>query len=248
MYRYRPLPVLVRDAETKKPIADAEVHLSYQLSRDSLAPFNSSERTGADGIVHLKAAPYGDFGVLLEANAAGYMADQQTISTELIQKMKPASLFDEGKQRPPEYIIDMYAEPRFTVELIVPVGYRGLIKADVQIQDDLPAAPGQRCYRYEVANGFAAIKAPAVLRRICPQEFRACYSDGTPVSNEMTLLKVGFRWLRCEGKIHYYVVGTQPEYDMLRRSILAEEAASKPRSADPAKNSGRGGRHHRGGD
>ena len=63
LYRYRPVPVLVCDAETKKPIADADVHLSYPLSRDSRAPFNSSERTGPDGVAHLRAVPYGDFGV-----------------------------------------------------------------------------------------------------------------------------------------------------------------------------------------
>jgi hypothetical protein len=248
MYRYRPVPVLVRDAETKEPIADAEVHLSYRLSRDSLAPFDSSQRTGADGIAHLKAAPYGVFGVSLEATAARYIPEQLSVSTEFIQNMKPAPLSKQGEQSPSECVIEMYAEPRFTVELIVPVGYRGLIKADVQIQDDLPAPPKQRCYRYEVADGFVSIKAPAVLRRICPQEFRACYADGTPVDKEMTLLKVGFRSLRCEGKVHYFVVGTQPEYDMQRRSFIAEDTASKPRSAETSSNSSRGGRYHRGGD
>ena len=89
MYRYRPMPVLVRDAETKKPIPDAEVHLSYPLTRDSMAPFDSTERTAADGIARLRAAPYGGFGLRLEASAAGYMTEQQSISNELIQSIKP---------------------------------------------------------------------------------------------------------------------------------------------------------------
>lgn len=246
MYRYRPVPVRVCDAETKKPIAGAEVHLSYPLSRDSLAPFDSTERTDADGIARLRAAPYGDFGVRLEATAAGYMTEQTSISSELIHNIKPPSLFKEPEKHSAECVIAMYAEPRFRVELVVPTGYRGLIKADVQIQEDLPAPPGQRCYRFEVVNGAVTIKAPALLRRVSPPEYRVCYADGTPVSDKMTLLDVGFRWLRCDGNTHYFVVGTQPEYDMLRRSFRAEEAASQPRSTDTSRNGGRGGRHYRG--
>jgi hypothetical protein len=247
MYRYRPVPVLVCDAETKKPITDAEVHLTYPLSRDSLAPYDSTEHTGADGIARLRAAPYGDFGVRLEATAAGYMSEQQSLSTEFIEEIKPPHLFEKAEQRPSQCVIAMYAEPRFSVELIVPTSYRGLIKADVRIQDDLPAPPGQRRYRFEVVNGAVTIKAPALLRRISPPEYRACYPDGTPVNTKMTLLDVGFRWLRCNDNTHYFVVGTQPEYDMLRRSLVAEEEASKPRSTDKS-HGGRGGRHHRGGD
>jgi hypothetical protein len=153
LYRYRPLPVLVRDAETKKPIEGADVHLSYPLSRDSLAPFDSSERTDKDGIAHLRAAPY----------------------------------------------------------------YRGVIKAEVEMQDNVAAPPGQRCFRYEVVDGLVRNKGPAVLRRIYPSDYRARYADGTPLTGEMTLLKTGFRWLRGNGKEQYFFVGTQPEYDMQRR-------------------------------
>jgi hypothetical protein len=241
MYRYRPLPILVRDAETKKPLADAELHLSYPLSRDSMAPFDSSERTGADGIAHLRAAPYGDFGVRLEASAAGYMTEQQTLSTELIQDLKPPHPFEATEHRPPASVVEMYAEPRFTVELVVPASYHGLIKTDIQFDDDLPVPAGQRCFRYEVTDGFVAIKAPGVLRRICPPDFHARYADGTALTNEMSLLKVGFRWLRGEGKEHYFFVGTQPEYDMQRRSTPAD--VMKKLWNDPSSN--KGGRRRR---
>jgi hypothetical protein len=216
LYRYRPVPVLVRDAETKKPIADAEVHLSYPLSRDSLAPFDSSERTEADGIAHLRAAPYGDFGVRVDASAPGYLSEQMNLSTESIQHIEPAHPFEEtGRRRP--VVVEMYHEPRFTVELVVPTGYRGVIKAEVDMQNEDAAPTGQRCFRYEVVDGFVKIKGPGVLRRVYPADYRACYADGTPLSGEMTLLKVGFRWLRGNGNEQYFFVGTQPEYDMQRR-------------------------------
>jgi len=245
MYRYRPLPVLVRDAETKKPIADAEVHLSYPLTRDSLAPFDSSEHTGADGIARLRAAPYGGFGVRLEATAAGYMTGQQTMSSELIQNIKPPYPFEATERRQPVEVVEMYAEPRFTVELVVPVGYRGVIKTEIQLQDDIPFAAGQRCFRYEVTDGFASIKGPGALRRICPPEYHARYADGTPLTDEMSLLKVGFRWLRGEGNEHSFFVGTQPEYDMQHRSTVD---VIKMIRRDDGSNTGGRGRRHRGGD
>lgn len=219
LYRYRPVAMLVRDAETKEPIAGAEVHLSYPLTRDSLAPFNSSERSGKDGIAHLRAAPFGDFGVRIEASAPGYLPEQQTISTEMIQKIEPARPFEAAERRPPEVVVEMYAEPRFTVELIVPDGYRGPIKTELQVQDDVSVPPGQRCFRYEVRDGFVQIKGPDVLRRIPALDYRARYAGGTPLTDEMTLSKVGFRWLRRQGKEDCFVVGTQPEYDMQRRTL-----------------------------
>ena len=244
MYRYRPVAVLVRDAETKKPIANAEVHLSYPLTRDSLAPFDSSKRSGEDGIARLRAAPYGQFGVHLEASAAGYMTEEKIVSADLIQNIKPPQFFESVQQRPSECVVEMYAEPRFTVELIVPAGYRGTIRAEVRIQDDIPFVAGQRCFRYAVEDGVVQIKGPGVLRRIPAPEYHALYADGTPLTNQMTLLKVGFRWLRAEGKEQYFVVGTQPEFDMQRRSAPAEEVRTRSRTPDAG--NGSHGRRFRG--
>jgi hypothetical protein len=217
LYRYRPVPVLVRDAETKKPIAGADVHLSYPLSRDSLAPFDSSERTGRDGIAHLRAAPYGDFGVRVDASAAGYLPEQVNVSTESIQHVEPAHPFEETERRRPEVVVEMYIEPHFTIEMVVPTGYRGVIKAEVEMQDHIAPPPGQRFFRYEVVDGFVRVKGPGLLRRIYPSDYRARYADGTPLTGEMTLLKTGFCWLRGNGKERYFFVGTQSEYDMQRR-------------------------------
>jgi hypothetical protein len=218
LYRYRPTPVQVRDAETKDPIPNAEVHLSYPLSRDSLAPFNSSERTDDKGIARLRAAPYGEFGVRVEATAAGYLPDQISISSESIQHLQPVHFLEDADKRDPEFVVEMYREPRFTVELIVPPGYRGLIRAEIEPRDDIAIPTGQRCFRYEVVDGFVRVKGPAiVLRRVYPSDYHARYADDTPLTAEMSLQQVGFRWLRGQDKEQLFVVGTQPEYDMQRR-------------------------------
>jgi hypothetical protein len=240
LYRYRPVAVLVRDAETQKPIADAALHLCYPLTRDSLAPFDSSERTGADGIAHLRAAPYGDFGARVEASAAGYLSEEISLSADMIQHFEPAHPFEETRRRPAELVVDMYAEPHFAVELIVPVGYRGQIKCDIQVQEEAAIVPGQRCFRYEVRDGFVLVKGPRLLRRVYPSEYRARYADGTPLTGEPTLSKVGFRWLSGKNNEQYYFVGTQSEYDMQRRSLAVEEPPAKPRSADTPRKRGRG--------
>jgi hypothetical protein len=246
LYRYRPAPVLVRDAETKKPIANANVHLYYPLSRDSLAPYDSTERTDAEGIAHLRAAPYGEFGVRVEATAGGYLPDQVSLSSESIQRLQPVHFLEETGRRKPEFVVEMYSEPRFTVELVVPRNYRGRIKAEIEARDDMDVPPGQRCFRFAVVDGFVRIKGPAiVLQRVYPSDYHARYDDDTPLGSEMSLQKVGFRWLRGQDKVQYFVVGTQPEYDMQRRYAPDDEPVPERRAAETTSNQGRGGRHHR---
>lgn len=245
MYRYRPIPVVVRDAETKKPIANADVHLYYPLSRDSLAPFDSSDRTDADGVARLRGAPYGDFGARIEASAPGYLSDQADVSSDSIRQLQPPHFFEETQRRKPELFVELFAEPHFSVELIVPPGYRGLIKAEIEPQEDAPVQPGQRCFRYEVVDGLVRIKIPALVhRRVYASDYRARYADGTPLGGEMTLQKVGFRWLRGRDKEQLFVVGTLPEYDMERRYASDEETVEQ-RAARNAARSGRGSRHRR---
>ena len=246
LYRYRPVVVQVRDAETKKPIANADVHLCYPLTRDSLAPYDSSDLTGEDGIAHLRAAPYGDFGVRIDASAPGYMSEQLNLSTETVSQVEPPHPFEKVEQRRAEFVVEMFAEPHFSVELVVPNGYRGLIKAEVQVQENAAAQPGQRCFRFDVTNASTVlVKGPKVMGRVYPSDYRACYADGTPVGTEMTLTKVGFRWLRGEGNEQYFVVGTKPEYDVYRRSVPDEKPITVRRASASGGKGGRGGRHHR---
>jgi hypothetical protein len=63
-HSYRPVPVLVRDAESKQPIPGAHVRISYPLMEPAYAPpADSSGPTGADGVARLRAAPYGEAGI-----------------------------------------------------------------------------------------------------------------------------------------------------------------------------------------
>jgi hypothetical protein len=248
MHRYRPVAVLVRDAETKQPIATAEVRISYPFAGSAFVPSIATASTGSDGQARLQAAPFGD-GLTLEAKAGGYLPETRDLSVLAIERLEPARLFEATERRPADFVVDLYAEPAFSVELVVPSAYRGLIKADVQIDDVAPIAARQRCFRYQVSQlGEVEVKGPALLRRIFPPTFRARYVDGKVLDGEMSLTRVGFRWVQQEGNKHYFVVGTQPEYDSFRRNLVSESSPSEGRSQESGKTGKGGGRHRRGTD
>ncbi len=248
-HSYRPVGVLVQDAETKRPIPAAEVYLTYPLMKDSTAPCNSSGISREDGIARLRAAPYGKYGIQVKALAQGYQLEETTLGVSTVEKLETAHLFEETDKRPRDIVVEMYADPRFMVELIVPAGYRGLVKAELQVQDDAPCTPGQRSFRYEVSpTGIVVAKGPSVLGRITVLDYRASYLNGTQLGEDMDAVKVGFRWLKTEGKEQFFVVGTQGDYDALRRRLVPDEVKREIHSSDGGgKGGGRGGRHHQGG-
>src|SRR5271166_1819315 len=76
---YRTVVILVRDAETQKPISAADVRIWYPLARPSNSPQESSGATGADGVVCLRAKS-GEFSsLMMEATAQGYMAEEMSV-------------------------------------------------------------------------------------------------------------------------------------------------------------------------
>jgi hypothetical protein len=146
----------------------------------------------------------------------------------------------------------MYAGPRPTVELVVPSGYRGVIKAEVQIQEDAPCQPGQRYFSYEVSpSGAVQVAGPALLRRVFSLgvyslDVCAKYADGTVLSRDAKDAEVGCWWLKCEGSTHFFLVGTRKEYDALRHSEEREGGGEERRPSGGGRGEGRG-RRGRGG-
>ncbi len=123
--------------------------------------------------------------------------------------------------------VEVYAAPDFSVELVLPPGYRGLIKAEIQIQDNLPLAKGQRCFRFPVsASGNVVVKGPSLLERVFARDFRARYGDGPLLGTTMDAEKVGFRWLKGAGSQHIFVVGNQLDYEKLHRQVVPEETVT----------------------
>ncbi|HEY1861862.1 MAG TPA: hypothetical protein VGG61_15990 [Gemmataceae bacterium] len=245
LHDYRPVSVQARDAETKQPIPGAQVRISYPLTEHAVAPADSTGITGVDGVAQLRAAPYGHAGISVETTAPGYMFENKTVTVQAVQEIEAPSFFGKDAPRPVNFVVEMYAEPHPTVELVVPAGFRGLIKAAMQFRDDAPCAPGQRTFTYDVQpSGSVQIIGPPLLRRVLAPDFRAKSPDGTPLPGHPENANLGFWWLRSEGNTQFFWVGTQLEYDNIHHAD-ERQGTGEPKVSSTPKAAGRGG--HRGG-
>ncbi len=68
-------------------------------------------------------------------------------------------------------------------------------------------------------SGYVLVTGPSLLRRVFTPDYRARFADGTPISRQPDVLEVGFRPLKAEVDIQYFVVGTQSEFDTVRRLV-----------------------------
>jgi hypothetical protein len=246
LHPYRPLTVLAQDAETKQPIPGAAVRISYPDAPASLAPWGSSGTTGPDGLAQVRAAPAGDAGTRLDVTAPGFLFEEQFLPDAIVRALPLPGLFAAAGPPPAPLVVELYAEPRPTIELVVPTGYRGVVKAELEVSQDVPCPPGQRCFPFEVSPaGDVRVTGPVLLRRALGPNYRARYADGTLLGRDGENQEVGFRWLKCEGNTQYFVVGTQSEFNAYRRDSAREGEDRRP--SQGGKGEGRG-RHGRRGD
>jgi hypothetical protein len=228
LHEYRPVAILVRDAETKKPIGGSEVRISYPAASQPIAPHDSVGTTGDTGIVQLRAAPYGELGVRVEGTANGYLADWLNLPLESIQALPAARLFGKDEPRPAQFILELYAQPGPTVELVVPAGHRGLIKAEVLEREDVGCAPGQRCFSTLVPpSGIVQVTLPGWARRFGQPDFVVKYTDGTPLPFKPRPPEVGYWWVKRDGTTFVYVIGNEWEFDAHRREMAREGGDSR---------------------
>jgi hypothetical protein len=239
----RTLTVLVRDAETKQPIPSAEVYLCQCLKDNEIAPCRSRNLTHENGIAQVRAEANGQFGLQVQAIAPGHLVDQVTVPAEVLNgRRQPSGKRDKpaGASGSPDVIVEVYSEPSFRVEFVLPSGYRGLVKAEIQLQDNVPLAPHQRCFRFDVSRtGEVLLTGPSLLQRVAATEYRARYDNGPLLGERMDAEKVGFRWIKGAGKLQYFVVGTQVDYEVLHRRLAPEETQAANGSWDDSSGAGR---------
>jgi hypothetical protein len=197
-----PIDVQVRDAETKAAIGGAQVRVWHSGDHAVV----STGATGPDGLARVSAPPAIDTPLLYEATANGYLARQSERPTE---------------QTPTGVILELFAGPRPTVELVVPDGYRGVVKATIRVQDDLPFKPGQRLFSYPVpASGVVAVVLPPLFGRGITPDIRARYANGTPLPRDAQAFEMGCHWLKADAEKEYVLaIGTQWEADEIRRAM-----------------------------
>jgi hypothetical protein len=233
---YRPVSVAVVDAETRRPIPDASVEVTAQEHRDSTG------KTSPDGVAHVQAAAFRDSGSSVEVHAAGYFEEQQYIGLETIRTIEPPGWFERLDRRPPNLTIELYAEPRPRITLVVPAEYRGIVKAAVEVRSDA-STPGQRDFRYEVSpTGEVLLVGSGVLTHVGVPDFSFALADGTTISRNATETEIGFWWEKYEGGQQWFFVGTKAEHDAFRDEERKRDAALGRSSNGNDKGGGRGGR------
>jgi hypothetical protein len=247
MQRARPVAIAVQDAETKQPLPDAEVVLSYHIAQPMFAPPVLRGTTGSDGVVRLPVTPLETSVVMMEVTAPGHVPQRKELPVTIVEAVEPAGLFEKIEKRPTSLIAEVYAEPRPSVDLVVPTGYRGLLKIDIQSQKDVPLALGQRVFSYEVpASGELHAAGPTLVGQVYPQGYTARFADGSPLTHEAKGKEIGFWWLKNEGKVQHFLVGTREEFDHARRALDRDDAAAHKYGASGG-GGGKGKRGRRGG-
>jgi hypothetical protein len=235
----QPVSVLALDAETKKPVPDADVRIFYPLTPAYRAPAEASGKTGADGATVLHAAPT-DEGLAMEATAPGYLYEQKSLNADAVPAPKAFLPFGAPAPHVAPLVIELYALPGPTIELVLPLGYRGVVRVAVEPRDNVPCPPGLRRFRYEVPpSGEVQAIGPALLRRT--PEIVASYANGVSLSPQVRDGEIGFLWVNSDGACEVYVVGTPIERDSLRRSDH-KERMSKSSGDGQKSGSGRKGR------
>ncbi len=230
------LTVLVRDAETRQPIKTAEVYLCQRLKPDEVAPCRSAAFTQTNGIAELQTEPGGEHGFQVQAVAQGYLPETIDVPANVVKKAASPSAARGAEPRSADVTVEVYAAPDFSVELVLPPGYRGLVKAEVQIQDNVTLPKGQRCFRFPVtASGTVLVRGPSLLERVSVRDFQARYGDGPHLGTTMDAEKVGFRWLKGAGSQHIFVVGNQMDYERLHRQVAPEETVTAVGAVDDPK-------------
>jgi hypothetical protein len=237
---YRPVVILARDADTKKPIPEAAVRLSYPLAQISWPSWDSRGVTGNDGIVRLQAASQGDAPFLVELTAHGYLPEAKLVPAETVRTIEPAHLFEAVEGRPVSLVLEMVAaQPIPRIELVVANGYRGLVEVELRVQEEASCTPGQRSFSCVVPpTGAVQVSVPPLLQRFGFPDFSARYADGTPLKGTATDAEVGFWELKAEGLKYTFLVGTQAERTIFR--VPAHESPGEKPSSGGGKGRGRG--------
>jgi hypothetical protein len=242
--RERPLPVRVIDAETKEPIRAANVQIDYAVSPPVWATSGaSSGHTGRDGVARLSAAP-GDAGITVASTAIGYLSDVHDVPAVSVQAIQPVGLFESVDSRPAAVVVELFAEPRPAIELVLPAGFRGQVRAEV-LPDDA-AMPGERSFRFEVGPGGAVkVTGPLILKHVFAPDFRLTFADNAPLSRNAKETDVGYWWLKSDGNTQIFFVGTQGEFDTARRALGLDPTPQ--RSTQSGRGGGQGGGRRGGG-
>jgi uncharacterized membrane protein YgcG len=246
MHPSTPVSVAVWDVETKAPVPGAEVAFLYPTSDPSAKSRDLTGTTNASGIAQVRGVTTDDGLPQVKITAPGYILEQKGLPGDALRSIKENNSFWSSHHNTVELALFVYHGPSAAIELTVPVGYRGMIKADVRVREDIVYPRDQRVFTGIVADGAVQVDGSPLLRSEYKPVFRARYADDTPVPMNVQDNEVGFRWLRTEGRTEIFVIGTRAEWEGFRRATDKTNAADSGGKKNGGSGSG-GGRRGGGG-
>ncbi|HEV3383425.1 MAG TPA: hypothetical protein VG097_01350 [Gemmata sp.] len=248
MHPSAPVAVTVLDAETKTPVPGAQVAFLYPTSDSSEKTRDITGTTNASGVAQISGVSTDDGLPQVRITAPGYVLEQSGLPGSALHSIKENNSFwssFSSHRDPVELPLYVFHGPSAAIELTVPAGYRGMIKVDVRIREDITYPRDQRVFTGTLADGAVQVDGSPLLRSEYKPVYRARYSDDTPVPMNVQDNEVGFRWLRTEGRTELFVIGTRAEWEGFRRAT--DKAIAADASGKKSGGSGGGGGGRRGG-
>jgi hypothetical protein len=205
---------------------------------------NAGFTSGADGVAHVHLAPPSEGGVMAEVTGPDHLPAQLTLPYEVVNALASAKPFQPYKGPPLSITVDLFAGPRPTAELVLPPGFRGLVKAEIRVNAEGQWPAGQRAFRYTVpADGVVRVVGPAVFGQGIGPDFTARLADGTQLPKDAKAEEVALRWIRRDGNEVYFAVGTSVDETAARRALGATQVDTTPPPKPSSQASTGGGRH-----
>ncbi|MEO2091893.1 MAG: hypothetical protein ABGY75_20770 [Gemmataceae bacterium] len=207
-HEYRPMRVLVRDAETKQPLPGAEIEGMNMVMLDVFGPSSPHGTTDASGVATLKIGP--ERGFDLRVDEPGYeMTDHREESSYFNTLPKRGGPGDDPKRI--DVVMDLPRRHGTTVVVVVPDGYRGLVRVKFEPTDD-PPDPTKHVYTAVAdASGRAVVRVPEIS---LSRDIAARYRNGKKVpwdANSPNSDRVAIRHLADTLDTSLYLIGTGPE-------------------------------------
>jgi len=234
LFQPAPVPILVRDAETKAPLPNASVSL-HPLTDENGAP-QQQTTTGADGIARVAIDRKHASEWIVGVSAEGYMNGDLTLAaaTRVIDNQTGGG------------VIEVFSGPRPVAILVIPDDYRGPIRTQMRPSDDRSPLIGQRTFEFIVPpSGSVDLVGPPVLRRWPGPDFHARYANGTALPLNPTDKEVALRWLKSSGPEEFFVVGTKADWVKTLGGAVPMSSGSTSTPTKPS--GGKGGRRGGGG-
>jgi hypothetical protein len=223
---YRPMHVMVRDAETKEPIAGVEITGMATRMLDVFGPIPPHGTTDASGQATLSAGL--DRGLDLIFEADGYLRKNinSSITAEDVQSLPKA----EDPSRI-DLLINLERDPKATFVLIVPNHYRGLLRIRFEPTEGIEVAQ-KATYLVPVGpDGRAVVRLPkAICRKEGERNVAAREVSGKHVKWEHHCSepeKIGLRWVHSTEDTELYIIGSGKEVEALDERFDPENANGK---------------------